>query len=133
MAEWELPPDLHYTTEDEWFRIEGPRIVVGISDYAQQRLGDIAFVELPEIGTAVEANEPFGVIESVKAVADLYAPASGEVVEINAELGDHPETINEDCYGDGWIIAIAVEDPTELDRHLDVSAYRRHCEERGDS
>jgi len=88
-------------------------------------------VELPAVGTTIERGEPFGVIESVKAVSDLYAPVSGEVVEVNADLADRPEQVNEDCYGDGWMIAVAVSDGSDLSEHLDAASYRRHVEERG--
>ncbi len=131
MADYEIPAELHYTREDEWCRLEGNRIVIGVTDYAQQQLGDIVFVELPAVGTAIERGEPFGVIESVKAVSDLYAPVSGEVVEVNADLGDRPEQVNEDCYGDGWMIAVVVSDGSDLSEHLDAASYRRHVEERG--
>ena len=130
MAEYELPKDVRYTAEDEWLRLEGNRVAVGVTDYAQQQLGDVVFVELPEVGTAVERGEPFGVIESVKAVSDLYAPVTGQVVEANPELADHPEYVNEDCYGDGWMIAIELDDAEEVASHLDVEAYRNHIEER---
>lgn len=130
MSDTEIPSELRYTREDEWCRIEGNRIVVGVTDYAQQQLGDIVFVELPAVGTAVEKGEPFGVIESVKAVSDLYAPVSGEVVEINAGLVDHPENVNEDCYADGWMIAIESSDPAEVGELLDAASYRKHVEER---
>ena len=131
MADYEIPAELHYTREDEWCRVEGNRVVIGVTDYAQQQLGDIVFVELPAVGTAIERGEPFGVIESVKAVSDLYAPVTGEVVEVNADLGDRPEQVNEDCYGDGWLIAVAVSDDADLTEHLDAATYRRHVEERG--
>lgn len=130
MSDTEIPSELRYTREDEWCRIEGNRIVVGVTDYAQQQLGDIVFVELPAVGTAVEKGEPFGVIESVKAVSDLYAPVSGEVVEINAGLADHPENVNEDCYADGWMIAIEANEPSEVGALLDAASYRKHVEER---
>jgi glycine cleavage system H protein len=131
VADYEIPAELHYTREDEWCRVEGNRVVIGVTDYAQQQLGDIVFVELPAVGTAIERGEPFGVIESVKAVSDLYAPVTGEVVEVNADLGDRPEQVNEDCYGDGWLIAVAVSDDADLSEHLDAATYRRHVEERG--
>jgi len=131
VADYEIPAELHYTREDEWCRVEGNRVVVGVTDYAQQQLGDIVFVELPAVGTTIERGEPFGVIESVKAVSDLYAPVTGEVVEVNADLGDRPEQVNEDCYGDGWLIAVAVSDDADLSEHLDAATYRRHVEERG--
>ena len=130
MAETSIPDDLHYSTQDEWARSEGDRVTVGITDYAQQQLGDIVFVELPAVGTAIEKGEPFGVIESVKAVSDLYAPLSGEVVEVNPALSDHPENVNEDCYADGWMIAIVASDPSEAETLLDAASYRRHVEER---
>lgn len=131
MADYEIPAELHYTREDEWCRVEGNRVVIGVTDYAQQQLGDIVFVELPAVGTAIERGEPFGVIESVKAVSDLYAPVSGEVVEVNTDLGDRPEQVNEDCYGDGWLIAVAISDDADLTEHLDAATYRLHVEERG--
>jgi glycine cleavage system H protein len=131
VADYEIPAELHYTREDEWCRLEGNRVVIGVTDYAQQQLGDIVFVELPAVGTTIERGEPFGVIESVKAVSDLYAPVSGEVVEVNGDLADRPEQVNEDCYGDGWMIAVAVSDGSDLSEHLDAASYRRHVEERG--
>ena len=131
MAEYDLPEDLRYTQEDEWARAEDGRIVVGITDYAQQQLGDVVFVELPEVGASVAQGESFGVIESVKAVPDLYAPISGEIVEVNGELGDRPEAVNEACYGAGWIVAIGVSDASQLDALMDVDAYRKHIESRG--
>jgi glycine cleavage system H protein len=96
VAEYEVPKDLRYTREDEWVRIEGERVVVGVTDYAQQQLGDVVFVELPAASGSVERGEPFGVIESVKAVADLFGPISGRVAEVNALLADHPELVNAD-------------------------------------
>ena len=130
MAEYDFPDDLSYSKDDEWLRIEGARVVVGITDYAQKQLGDIVYVELPAVGTTLHQGDVFGVVESVKAVSDLYAPVSGEVVEINAELASRPETVNEDCYGDGWMIALAVDDPAEANELLDAAAYARHVAER---
>ena len=126
MAEYDVPNDLVYTESDEWLRVEGDRVLVGVTDYAQQQLGDVVFVELPQRGSAVERGEPFGVIESVKAVSDLYAPVSGEVVDVNQDLTDRPELVNEDCYGDGWIIAIVPTDPGDVKQHLDAAAYLNH-------
>jgi glycine cleavage system H protein len=126
VADYEIPKDLVYTREDEWARNEGSRVLVGVTDYAQQQLGDVVFLELPEIGASVEKGEPFGVIESVKAVSDLYAPISGEVVDVNADLQERPELVNEDCYGDGWLVAIAPSDPSDLDTLLDAQAYAQH-------
>lgn len=130
MADYDIPQNLRYSREDEWVRSEGDRVTVGVSDYAQQQLGDVVFVELPEVGKAVEKGEPFGVIESVKAVADLYAPVSGEIVEVNSELAQRPETVNEDCYGDGWMVVIEVSDPAELEPLLDAGAYTAYIQER---
>jgi glycine cleavage system H protein len=130
VADYEVPRDLKYTREDEWCRVEGNRVVVGVTDYAQQQLGDIVFVELPAVGSTVERGEPFGVIESVKAVSDLYAPVTGEVVEVNGDLADHPENVNEDCYADGWMITIELSEPDEIESLLDAARYREHVEER---
>ena len=127
----DVPEALRYTTDHEWLRLESNEAVVGITAHATEELGDIVFVELPAVGTTVERGEPFGVIESVKAVSDLYAPVTGEVVEVNADLTDHPEQVNEDCYGDGWMIAVVVSDGSDLSEHLDAATYRRHVEERG--
>lgn len=132
MADYEIPADLLYTREDEWARVEGDRVTIGVTDFAQQQLGDIVNVELPAVGTSVERGEPFGVIESVKAVSDLYAPVSGEVVESNADLPNHPESVNEDCYGDGWMITIRVTDAAELEQLISPTDYRRHVEDRSE-
>lgn len=126
MDDYEILENLRYTEGHEWARREGDRLVVGVSDYAQHELGDIVFVELPATGTSVEQGEVFGVIESVKAVSDLYAPVAGEIVEVNDDLADRPEAVNEDCYGDGWIVAIAADVPAEIDELLDAKAYRQH-------
>lgn len=130
MAGTEIPADLLYTREDEWLRVEGDRVTIGVTDYAQQQLGDIVNVELPAVGAAVERGEPFGVIESVKAVSDLYAPVTGEVVEVNADLANRPEHVNEDCYGDGWMICIRATDESELQGLLSPADYGRHVEDR---
>lgn len=130
MAEYEIPGNLRYSKEDEWARADNGRVTVGITDYAQGQLGDIVFIELPEVGRTVEKGEPFGVIESVKAVSDLYAPISGEIVEVNPDLAERPEVVNEDCYGDGWMITIAPEDDAEVEALLDAGAYREHVQSR---
>ena len=124
------PADRRYTKQHEWVRLEGDRATIGITDYAQQQLGDIVFVELPPVGKTFEKGEPFGVVESVKAVADLYAPIGGEVVEVNAGLADRPEQVNEDCYGDGWMVVLAPTDPAEPESLLDADAYEAHVRER---
>ncbi len=126
MADYDIPENLRYSREDEWTNLEEGNVTIGITDYAQSELGDIVFVELPEVGRTVEKGDVFGVIESVKAVSDLMAPISGEVVEVNADLAERPEQVNEDCYGDGWMIVIAPEDMGEIDGLLDAKAYREH-------
>jgi len=130
VADYDIPEDLHYTREDEWARSEEDRILVGVTDYAQQQLGDVVFVELPEVGASVEKGDPFGVIESVKAVSDLYAPVAGDVVDVNHDLADRPELVNEDCYGDGWIVAIAPTDPADVEELLDAAGYAQHIADR---
>ena len=106
MADTEIPGDLRYSREDEWARLEDGRVFIGVTDYAQQQLGDVVFVELPEVGSSYQVGQPFGVIESVKAVSDLFSPIAGEVIEVNGELEDAPEKVNEECYGGGWLIAL---------------------------
>ena len=132
MADIEIPSDLRYSREDEWIRTEEGRLVVGITDYAQDQLGDIVFVELPEVGATFARGESFGVVESVKAVSDLFAPIGGEVVGVNEELVDRPEAVNEACYGEGWMVAFAPTDESELDALLDADAYRQHVDDRSD-
>ena len=130
MADTQIPDDLRYSEQDEWARTEGERTTVGITDYAQQQLGDVVFVELPAVGDALTRGEPFGVIESVKAVSDLYAPLSGEVVAVNEALADAPELVNQDCYGEGWMLALR---PSNTDETLlDAAAYAKHVAERED-
>lgn len=119
-----IPDDLLYTQEHEWVRVEDGEAVVGITDYAQSELGDVVYVELPEVGTKTKQMEPFGTIEAVKAVSDLYAPVSGKVIEVNEALADQPDLVNKDPYGEGWMIRIQMEDPSELDSLLDAEAYR---------
>jgi glycine cleavage system H protein len=125
----EFPEALRYTKEHEWARIEGNRVVVGITDYAQEELGDVVFVELPGVGTAVEAMGTFGVVESVKAVSDLYAPVSGTVVQINTALEERPELLNASPYGDGWMIVIEISNPEELQGLLSAADYQRYVEQ----
>lgn len=118
-----FPEDLRYTEDHEWARSKGGRVVVGITEFATDQLGDVVYVELPSVGEEVTKGEAFGVVESTKAVSDLYAPVSGKVVEINSPLVDAPEGINEDPYGDGWMIAIEPSDPKDFDALLDAKAY----------
>lgn len=130
MADYDFPEDLLYTQDDEWIRREGDHVVIGISDFAQSQLGDIVFVELPDVGTITESGLAFGTIESVKAVSDLCAPLSGEVLSINDALEDAPERVNESCYEDGWLISLRPSDPSQLDALFDVEGYRASVAER---
>jgi glycine cleavage system H protein len=125
----DIPEDLRYTREHEWARMKGDKVVVGITDFAQDQLGDVVYVELPEVGDAVKRGESFGVVESTKAVSELFAPISGKVVEVNDPLSDAPETINEDAYEEGWMIVIQPSDPKELESLMDAKAYRAFVEE----
>lgn len=125
----EFPEELKYTEEHEWVLVEGDLAVIGITDFAQDALGDVVFVELPAVGTEVTTGKAFGVVESVKAVSDVYAPVSGTVEEINEELPDAPEILNTSPYGDGWMIKIRMSDPGELDGLMDVAAYQAHLAE----
>lgn len=119
----EFPEDLKYSREHEWVLVEGKVATVGITDFAQDKLGDIVFVELPAVGDKVTKDEAMGVVESVKAVSDVYSPVSGTVVEINDDLPDSPDMINEDPYGDGWMVKIQMSDPTDLDDLMESDAY----------
>jgi len=118
-----VPPDLRYTREHEWVRASGDEATIGITEFAAHELGDVVFVELPAVGTQVEQHATFGVVESVKAVSDLFAPVSGEVIEINAALADTPELVNTDPYQAAWMIRVRMRDPGEVDGLLDASAY----------
>ena len=120
----EIQEDFLYTKEHEWIALEEDIATVGITDYAQSELGDIVFVELPEVGTEIRQTEPFGTIEAVKAVSDLFAPLSGEVTEVNTSLEDEPEQINSDPYGNGWMIKIKIHDESELDSLLSAGQYK---------
>jgi glycine cleavage system H protein len=117
------PSELKYTKEHEWVRLDGDVGTVGITDYAQDQLGDIVFVELPATGTAVTQMQKFGEIESVKAVSELYSPVTGEVVEANGALASSPEKVNDDPYGDGWMLRIRLSDPGEIDKLLSAEEY----------
>ena len=123
-----VPEDLLYSEDHEWIAYDEESAVatVGITDYAQGELGDIVFLELPDVGTETRKKKPCGTIEAVKAVAELFAPLSGEVVEVNATLEDHPETLNADPYGEGWMIRIRASDPAELEDLMDSAAYTEH-------
>jgi glycine cleavage system H protein len=128
----QVPDDLRYTPDHEWLRVEGDEAVFGITAYAADQLGDVVFVELPAAGASLEAAQSFGVIESVKTASDLYAPAAGQVVAINGALGEKPELVNNDPYGDGWMVRIKLADPgsaeADGERLLDADAYRKIVE-----
>jgi glycine cleavage system H protein len=126
-----VPDDLKYTKEHEWVRVDGDRVTVGITDFAQDALGDVVYVDVPETGTQVKAGEPFGEVESTKSVSDVYAPVSGTVVDRNTKLTDDPELVNRDPYGDGWMIAISPADGTEVEGLLEAGAYRELTETEG--
>ena len=123
LNELNFPDDVRYAESHEWARSEGDRVKVGISDYAQDQLGDIVFVELPEVGDTLGKGDEFGTVESVKAVSELYLPVAGEVVAINSSLDESPEKVNSTPYGDGWMIEIKAENPLELDDLMDNDAY----------
>ena len=123
----EVPENLLYTQEHEWVRVEGNKVVVGITQFAQEQLGDIVFVELPEVGTLIEQESPFGVVESVKTVSDLYAPISGTVTASNKDLEAHPEQVNSEPYGTGWIIEVEVSDEKELEKLMSPDDYIEQC------
>jgi glycine cleavage system H protein len=118
-----VPKELRYSTEHEWVGVEDGIARVGITDYAQDQLGDVVYVELPEVDTAVQKEEPFGVIESVKAVSDIFSPVSGTVVEVNIDLPSSPEMVNDDPYGDAWMIRIQISEPDELEDLMDAEEY----------
>jgi glycine cleavage system H protein len=124
----DVPEELRYTKEHEWARVEGDRARVGITAFAQEQLGDVVFVELPKVGATVTSMKTFGVVESVKAVSDLFAPLTGEVVEVNAELAKKPELVNSDPYGQGWMLVIKLAKPAEAGELMTAEAYRRLVE-----
>lgn len=118
-----VPEDLHYSKDHEWVRVEGDLAVIGITDYAQNSLGDVVYVELPKAGEKFEANEPFGSVESVKAVSEVFTPVTGAVVTINESLADEPEKVNSDPYGDGWMIRLRMDKPSDVDSLLNAAEY----------
>jgi glycine cleavage system H protein len=130
VSDYQIPGELRYTKDDEWVRETGDEVVVGVTDFAQSQLGDIVFVELPSVGATTEAGVPFGTIESVKAVSDLFAPLSGVVIAINDALTDKPELVNESCYDRGWLIRLRPTDRSQLATLLDAGAYTGSVEER---
>ena len=124
----EVPKELLYTVEHEWIRVNGKNAVIGITQFAQEQLGDIVFVELPEVGSQIEKESPFGVVESVKPVSDLYAPASGKITKVNKELETNPDKVNNEPYDAGWIVEIELSEETDLESLLDPDAYTEQCE-----
>jgi glycine cleavage system H protein len=124
----EAPPGLRYSKEHEWVATDDAVATVGITDHAQEQLGEIVFIELPAVGDKVSKDDPFGVVESVKAVSDIYAPVSGTVVAINEDLPESPETVNEDPYGDGWLIKVKLSDLADLDDLMDSEEYEEMVE-----
>jgi glycine cleavage system H protein len=126
----QIPADLKYTRDDEWVRVEGDEAVIGITDYAQDSLSDIVYLELPDVGTSFDAEDVFGVVESVKAASDLLMPVAGEVTAVNEALIDTPEQINSDPYGAAWMIKVKVDNPGDLDNLMDAAAYKTYLEER---
>ncbi|MEE8580663.1 MAG: glycine cleavage system protein GcvH [Myxococcota bacterium] len=130
MSDHTIPDDCLYTREDEWVRAEDEETLVGVTDYAQDQLGDIVFLELPAAGSTLDRGEPFGVIESVKAVSDLYAPISGTVTRANDDLQENPAMVNAECYGDGWLIAIAPSEPAEMEGLMNAAEYGQYLADR---
>jgi glycine cleavage system H protein len=124
----EFPEDVKYTEQHEWLRVEGSRARIGITDYAQDALGDVVYVDIPEVGTEVRGGEPFGEVESTKSVSDVYAPVSGTVIDRNAALVEAPELVNEDPYGEGWMIVIELSEASQQSGLLDAAAYRAFTE-----
>ena len=119
-----IPDDLRYSSDHEWVRVEGEQLRLGITDYAQDALGDVVYVDVPDVGRSVEAGESFSEVESTKSVSDIYAPVAGVITEVNADLADHPERLNDDPYGEGWIAVIEPTDPAAVDDLLDPAGYR---------
>ena len=124
MAEASYPEDLKYHVDHDWARIEGDQATFGITWYAQDALGEVVFFDPPEVGASVSKDDAYAEVESVKAVSDVFAPLSGEIVEVNDGLADSPEKVNQDPYGEGWVVKVRLSDPSEVDQLMDVSAYR---------
>ncbi len=120
----DIPEDLRYSADHEWARVDGGEVKVGITDYAQDALGDVVFVDLPAVGATFKKGESLAEVESTKSVSEIYAPVAGTISQVNAELGENPARLNEDPYGDGWICVITVDDPSQLDELLDAEGYR---------
>ena len=120
-----VPEDLHYSKDHEWVRVDGDVAIIGITDYAQNSLGDVVYVELPKAGEEFSANEPFGSVESVKAVSEVFTPIAGVVAQINESLADEPETVNSDPYGSGWMVRVEMSNPSELEGLMNAADYRK--------
>ena len=127
----ETPNDRRYTREHEWVKLDGDIATVGITDFAQSELGDVTYIEMPQVGREINQGESFGVVESVKAVSDVYAPVSGEIVEVNGALEAQPETVNTSPYEDAWLIKLRVQNPGQLEQLLDAAAYQQHVQATG--
>jgi len=125
----EFPDNLLYTKDHEWVRVEGGMVTIGITDYAQEQLGDIVFIDLPSKGQDVSKDDTFGVVESVKSVSDCFSPITGKVVDINEDLAENPAMVNEDCYGDGWMVRIEVKNPAEIKGLMKASEYESFVKE----
>jgi glycine cleavage system H protein len=130
MADLKIPSDLKYTKNDEWLRLEGDTATMGISDYAQDQLNDIVYVEFPDVGATFAQGASFGVVESVKAASDIFMPVGGIITEVNKALEDTPETINTDPYGQGWLIKFKITSAAEVSSLMDAAAYKAYCESR---
>jgi glycine cleavage system H protein len=130
MADLQYPDDLKYAESDEWIRVEGDTATIGISDYAQDALNDLVFVEFKEVGDTLEQGESFGEVESVKAASEVYMPVAGEIIEVNGDLEGNPETVNEDPYGAGWMIKIRITDDSNLANLMNAAAYKELCDNR---
>jgi glycine cleavage system H protein len=124
------PTDFRYTQEHEWIKVTGDAGTIGITDYAQHELGDVVFVELPKVGTKIIAHQPFGTVESVKAVSEIYAPVSGEVAEVNSSLANAPEQLNSDPHGAAWLIKVKLSNPSEASSLMDAPAYQKYIAEK---
>ena len=127
----EAPNDRRYTREHEWVKVDGEIATIGITDFAQSELGDVTYVEMPQVGRQIGQGESFGVVESVKAVSDVYAPVTGEIVEVNGALEAQPEKVNSSPYEDAWLIKLRVQDPGQFDQLLDAAAYQQHVQTAG--
>jgi glycine cleavage system H protein len=130
MADLKFPDDLKYAKSDEWVRVEGDTATIGLSDYAQEQLNDVVYLELPEVGDSIAKGDTFGTVESVKAASDLYMPVGGTIAEVNGALEDEPELINSDPYGAGWIIKVKLDGDPDTGDLMDAAAYKAYCEDR---